>query len=133
MQWDKSANAGFSAARSDKLYIRLDDSSDRPDALSQMNDENSLLSEVRALNKLRAENKALQNLSDIEFISDGYPLVYKRKCDTQSITVIINPSDREFSFDGVSGRILHIACGQAALADGRVTIGGCTAVFIEDK
>ena len=47
MQWDSSVNAGFSTAPKEKLYIRQDESADRPTAAAQMADENSLYHEIR--------------------------------------------------------------------------------------
>lgn len=132
MQWDKTANAGFSAARKDKMYIRLDESADRPDAASQMNDPASLWNEVKKLNELRMNNKALQSCAGIEFVSVGYPLVYKRKCAEQTVTVIINPADKPCTVENISGKILHTACGKAEINGGKCSVGGCTAVFIEE-
>lgn len=130
MQWDKSLNAGFSTAPKDKLYIQLDDSADRPDAYAQMNDENSLRSEVKRLIAVRQQNPALQASAKIEFISDDYPLIYKRTADTQKITVIINPIDKQNTVDNVSGKIIYTV-GGAKLEGSKCVVDGCSAVFIE--
>ena len=51
--------------------------------------------QIKKLIKLRNENSALHNLSAFEFVSsDGYPLVYKRSSDKQTVYVFINPSDK---------------------------------------
>lgn len=130
MQWDKSLNAGFSTAPKDKLYIQLDESANRPDAASQMNDENSLRSEVKRLIAVRQQNPALQASAKIEFISDDYPLIYERTADTQKITVIINPIDKQNTVDNLSGKIIYTV-GGAELKEGKCVVNGCSAVFIE--
>lgn len=131
MQWDKTLNAGFSNASSEKLYIMLDPSDDRPDAHSQMNDNGSLRSEVKRLISLRKNNTALQSRAKIEFVEDGYPLVYKRVSSEQTMTVIINPSDRAAEIK-VDGRILYSVGAEAILKNGVCRLSGTSAVFVEN-
>lgn len=105
MQWDNSKNAGFSSAPKEKLYIPQDQSADRPTVEAQMKDENSLWKEVQKLIKVRQENVALQNMAEIEFLTDGssYPFVYERISKSpeaqnqtgEKILVIINPKNQE--------------------------------------
>ncbi len=130
MQWNKTTNAGFSSAAKEKLYIKQDDSPDRPDAESQMKDGNSLRSEVKRLIAVRMANPALQSNGRIEFLSDGYPLVYKRSCDEQEILVVINPANKpcEVCCDGKE--IIHSAGADAALDSKKITINGAGAAFI---
>ncbi len=130
MQWDSGLNAGFSSARPDMLYIPQDPSPDRPDAASQSADENSLRSEVKRLIAVRMANPALQSNGKIEFISDGYPLVYKRTAGAQSIAVIINPSAQEAVVPGISGRLVY-SIGSAKVKENSTVIGGCSAAFVE--
>ena len=110
MQWDNSTNAGFSLAPKEKLYVPQDESQDRPTVENQIKDENSLWKEVQKLIKIRQENKTLQNLAEIEFLSDGnsYPLVYQRieKSTQEKITVILNPSEKECSYKIKDGQII---------------------------
>jgi maltose alpha-D-glucosyltransferase/alpha-amylase len=131
MQWDRSLNAGFSNASPDKLYIRQDESPDFPDARSQVTDENSLRSEVKRLIAFRMKNKALQSKGKVEFISDGYPLVYRRSTDGQSITAVINPSAEEVQVNGINGKIIYTVGGSGEIRDGVLYCDGCTAVFTE--
>ncbi len=96
MQWDKSKNAGFSSAPSEKLYIPIDPSPDRPDVTSQLGDEKSLLNEVKKLIALRLKYKPLQSLGNIDFVCDGAPgnpLAYIRSLDGERIFVAINPAN----------------------------------------
>lgn len=133
MQWDNSVNAGFSAAPAEKLYIPLDSSPDRPDALSQMNDKNSLYSEVRKLTALRSSHTALQSNAEIRFVTrQGYPLVYERSDDDERLLVVINPSAEEKSFEYGEkiGEVIYLNGGEVSPSDGGYTVSGCTAAVI---
>lgn len=130
MQWDKSLNAGFSSARPDMLYIPQDSSPDRPDAASQSADETSLRSEVKRLIAFRMAHPALQSNGSIEFLSDGYPMVYRRSAGGQSIAVIINPSAESAVVPGITGKILYTV-GSAEVSGNSTLVGGCTAAFVE--
>lgn len=101
MQWDDSANAGFSTAPAEKLYIAQDASPDRPTVQNQQAGENSLYHEVKQLIAIRREHTALHNRSEIEFVyaeKNAYPLVYIRSSESERILVIINPSDKAAEF-----------------------------------
>lgn len=130
MQWSRGLNAGFSSARADKLYIPLDSSEDRPDAESQMSDDSSVYSEVKRLIAVRMANPALQSNAGIEWISDGYPLVYTRQCEEQRITVAINPAAEGAELSVKGGRLIY-SVGSAVLDGDTVKLGGCSAAIIE--
>ena len=102
MLWDDSVNAGFSAAPLEKLYIRQDDSPLRSTAKSQISDTNSLYNEVKKLIEIRLSHISLQSRGEIEFIyaeKDTYPFAYLRISADEKILVIINPANREVSFE----------------------------------
>lgn len=134
MQWDTSENAGFSSAPSDRLYIPIDPSEDRPDAASQMKDEASLRSEVKRLIAVRQSHKALNNLGDIEFILNGAkekPLAYTRSFDGEKIFVIINPSDESCNVTSVPGLSdIIYKFGECSVTDTGCVIGPHSAAFI---
>lgn len=130
MQWSRGLNAGFSSASPDKLYVPLDSSPDRPDAKSQTADPDSLRSEIKRLIGVRAANPALHNKSGIEFISDGYPMVYRRFCEQQSVTVVLNPSAEPAFLPDVKGTPIYTV-GSAEVTQDGVNIGGCSAVFLQ--
>ena len=130
MQWDDSLSAGFSAARKDKYYIALDESADRPNAKTQSEQEDSLRSEVKRLIAFRKANPALQSKGEISFVSDDYPLVYKRTSAEQEITVIINPGADAVTVPNVNGKVLYTVGGSAVVEKGIVKVDGCTAVFV---
>lgn len=134
MQWDDTNNAGFSAAPAEKLYIRLDDSADRPTAAAQIGDENSLYNEVRRLTGIRQEHAALQSRGEIEFLyaeKDAYPFAYLRSAGEEKILVIINPAGRETSFacGYVPKEKIYSLAGEISVADGKITVPPCFAGY----
>lgn len=136
MQWDDGVNDGFSSAPSEKLYIRMDDSADRPTAKAQMADENSLYNEVKRLISIRQENSALQSKGEIEFIyaeQNEYPLCYLRSDEKQKILVIINPADREVIFPCgyIPGDAIYSIGGDIITDNGKISVPPCFAGWFE--
>lgn len=136
MQWDDSVNAGFSSAASDMLYIREDESDDRPTVKKAMGDKDSLWHEVHKLIQIRQEHSALQSLADIRFVyaeENKYPLAYVRENAEEKILVYINPSDKEVSFaceEGKNGESIYSFGQPAVLKDGTVTVAANSAGFV---
>jgi maltose alpha-D-glucosyltransferase/alpha-amylase len=139
MQWDNSTNAGFSLAPKENLYVPQDESQDRPTVENQIKDENSLWKEVQKLIKIRQENKTLQNLAEIEFLSDGssYPLVYQRieKSTQEKITVILNPSEKECSYKITDGQIICSNSSKAQIdeKDGKIFVPPVSYAIVKNQ
>ncbi len=132
MQWDDTKNAGFSSADPEKLYISIDPDEHRPTVKDQLKNSDSVLNEMKRLIKLRFDNPALHNTAKIEFLRIGYPLIYRRKCDEQSIICVINPSDREIEVRLPSDKCLYkVGAGLVRHGD-KLFIGGSSSVFIEE-
>ena len=135
MQWDSTANDGFSTADKSQLYIKQDDAPDRPTVEKQMLDEKSLYNEIKKLIKLRNENSALHNLSAFEFVSsDGYPLVYKRSSDKQTVYVFINPSDKVVTVNAdyaKGGKAIYTLGENGSVKADTVTVPASGAIFVE--
>ena len=133
MQWDRSVNAGFSTARADRLYIKMDPDEDRPTVEGQLRDGNSLLSEIKRIIAVRKLHKALQSKGAVEFVyAEGYPLAYVRSCEDEKILVVINPSDKECSFEldvRVEESIYRLGKG-VEVGEGKVTALPQSAEFI---
>ncbi|MBR6275111.1 MAG: glycosylase, partial [Lachnospiraceae bacterium] len=134
-QWDASVNAGFSTAATEKLYIPLDPSPDRPTAEKEMRDDNSLRSEVKRLIGVRQAHPALQSIGEIEFICDGAPgkpLCYLRSLGDERILVIINPTDVPYESGVCGGKIIY-SFGTVTDSDGKLAVAGGSAVFMKLK
>ena len=136
MQWDGSANAGFSTAPAEKLYIPTDPDPDRPTAEAQINDAGSLRSEVKKLIGVRQAHKALQSLGDIEFLCDGAPgkpLAYIRSYGNERILVAVDPTDTPARIvpGGKPGEVIYSFGEKPELSEDSVTVKGGSAVFVK--
>ena len=136
MQWDDSANAGFSSAPADKLYIPIDPDPARPTVQSEQKDPSSLLNEVRRLIAVRQAHKALQSLGGIEFVRSGEkggPLAYIRTFEDERILVIIDPTDNKSSipFEGAHPEVIYHFGREVSIGKDKITTQGKTAVFIK--
>ena len=134
MQWDSSANAGFTDESCKKLYIPLDPDPDRPNVRSQISDSNSLFGEVQKLIAIRKAHPALGNTGDIEFICDGAkgkPLAYYRKCAGERILVAVNPTGEDFILpvNERLGELIYCLGDKPESADGKCRVKAGSAFF----
>ena len=134
MQWDHTTNAGFSSAPKEMLYVRQDESKDRPTVSAQMSDENSLYHEVRKLIRIRQSHPALQNKGEINFVyvkKNAYPLAYLRSTAKESVLVILNPADLEVTFpcDLMPRECIYQLGKDIRIKNGQITVPPCYAGF----
>lgn len=126
MQWDSTANCGFSSAAPEKLYIPQDSSPDRPTVEAQLQEEASLYHEVKKLIALRKAHPALLSRGEIEFVhaqKDAYPFAYVRSCGSERLFILLNPSAKEASFEsGLSAGETLYTHGKAAHKEGSLWI-----------
>lgn len=135
MQWNSETNSGFSLAASDKLYIMLDPDENRPTVEKQLNDENSILNELKKQIKVRKQNVGLQSEASIELIymeKEQYPFVFKRNGD---ILIAINPLNRETSccFNGKLGDVIYQFNGAATISGDMLVLPPQSASYIKLK
>ena len=128
-------NAGFGRSSKEKLYIRQDESKDRPTVKKQQADKNSLYHEIRKLIEIRQSHKALQSKGEIEFVfarKEAYPFAYLRSSGEEKILVVLNPSDQnaDFEYDLKSAKTIYSFGGEVTLQDGRITAPACSANYI---
>lgn len=98
MQWGPGRNAGFSAARAERLYLPLDPRPGRPTVAAQERDPSSLLNRVRRLAALRRAHPALGAKGDFQPLfarKRRYPFVFLRRSGRERILVALNPAGRE--------------------------------------
>lgn len=135
MQWDNSANAGFSWASPDMLYIMLDPDKNRPTAKAQASDENSVMNELKRQIAVRKANSSLQADASFELVymeKNSYPLVFKRGND---ILIAVNPSGKDAScpYSGELSNVIYEFNGSAKFADGILTVPAGSVSYIKIK
>ncbi len=89
MQWDQSANMGFSSASKDKLYLPLN--YEKPvNVEEQLSRSDSLLRTIKDIIAIRKEHSGLRSRSFEVLYAEpyAYPFIYKR----EDIIVMVNPS-----------------------------------------
>lgn len=97
MQWDTSANLGFSSASADKLYFPVDSAPDAPTVAAQDTVSDSFLNFMRKLIRLRRNEPALAANAGFTAIyaeENAYPFIFSRDTNDTKIMVILNPADR---------------------------------------
>ena len=133
MQWDGSANFGFSTAPAGQLYIQPDDGENPPTADQAMAQPDSLWREIQKLIALRRQTPALQAQGDIEFLTDGGdgPLVYLRAAGEERVLVAVNPAARpaQIRCPYTARRLLYTLGGSPRLEEQRLSIPGESAAF----
>ncbi len=96
MQWDRSANAGFSSAPAEALYLPIEPAPDRPTVEAQEGDPSSLLNTVRQLVALRKAHQALCASGTFEPLAaqpGQYPIIYRRSGGGEAVVIALNPTD----------------------------------------
>jgi len=94
MQWDSSANAGFSSAEAEQLYFPIDPEEDRSTVQKAETDPNSLLNHIRALIRVKRETPSLAGDADFKVLyaeRGKFPIVYERSKGGVCCLVAINP------------------------------------------
>lgn len=132
MQWDGSANHGFSSAGADRIYLPTDLSPDAPTVENQMSEQSSLLNETRRLIGLRHRYPDLQADGSFRVLYAGgadEPFFYERG----SLILAVNPSSRPFTLDheALSGRSCVYRIGECRLEGSSVLIGGQSFAVIQ--
>lgn len=92
MQWTEEKGRGFSNKKT--TYLPVSNKKGQSVAAQKDNDD-SILNTVRALIEIRKNYSALNSDSEQKFIETGYPAIYERTDGKQTITVYINPSNKE--------------------------------------
>ena len=127
MQWDGSPNLGFSAGRSEDLYLPVDSTENAPTVETQESDPDSLLNTVRAILSLRHAEEDLQADADFKVVCSeaGKPFVYRRG----NLLCAVNPAGHAQTLSlpadlaqKLSGDMLF-ELGNVCLKDGVLTVG----------
>lgn len=114
MQWDATANLGFSSAPAERLYLPVDPSADAPTVAAQNADPDSLLCWVRTMLRLRGDTAALRADAGMRVVAapeQGRLFAFERfdRFDQASesggsVLVAVNPGRAEERFELPDGR-----------------------------
>lgn len=106
MQWDGTANAGFSSATAEKLYLPVDPATDAPNAAAESTDPDSLLAWVKRIVALKHSIPALQANGAFHVLwapKDGRAFIYLRSKATETGTsyavIAVNPGKSTEKYD----------------------------------
>lgn len=142
MAWDKTkANDGFSDTDDkNKIYIKMNEDENRPDVCSALNNENSLINEIKKLIIIRKEHKALDNTGKYECVyakEKSYPFIYKRYDDNECVYVILNPSEKTQKVDiSICGDVIYsfaMTGEDIAISSDSITVPPSSAFFVKEK
>lgn len=137
MQWDATANAGFSSASPEKLYIQMDSDKNRPTVQKEQSNPDSLYHEIKKQIGIRKEHSALLSKGEIEFVyvkENAYPFAYKRTSADETILVILNPSNETATLSYDSSKILetiYALNGNIAIEPNTLVIPPCSAFYLK--
>ena len=98
MQWDSSAQAGFSFGKDIEPWLPVNDNYTEVNVSSELEDKDSILNFYRALIAIRKNHRVLQEGSWRTLIHYPYEhLAYVRETETEQVLVAINFSyEKEF-------------------------------------
>lgn len=132
MQWDRTANLGFSSAAAHALYLPVDPDEDAPTVAEQSADPASLLNWVRTVLNLRAGCAALRARAGMHVIAapeHGRLFVFERvdAASGERVLVAVNPGAGAESCDLPDGCTVNgdalASLGEHRVDDGAVTMG----------
>ena len=123
MQWDNAlANAGFSTAPVERLYLPQDPDPNRPAVAALHDDPDSTLNRVRRLIQLRRSTPELRTATETTVLAAGYPLVYLRG---DRHVVVVNPAGTPRTLDvpALQGHTVRpLDASGARVTDGRIDV-----------
>lgn len=113
MQWDTSANAGFTTG---KPWLALNENFKTVNAFSETADSASVLNWYRKLAQIRKQQKALTQGTFTPLLADheqifAYKRIFAGDSENDTVTVLVNLSEAEASYDSaiVAGSKLIIS------------------------
>ena len=127
MQWDGSANHGFSTASTDALYLPVDPADDAPTVAAQQADPHSLLNSVKSLLAFRHAHRDLDSDASFKVLyapkakGDYRPFAWQRG----KLTCAVNPAgvSAELPLKLKEDACVLYAIGDAVIKDGTLCLG----------
>lgn len=134
MQWDSSANAGFS---SHTPWLKVNPNYKDINVKDQLTDKDSVLSYYKKLLALRKSPEYRELFTYGKFLplfeEDSDIFAYERTLDGQTVAVLANfgPQERTLPLKfGSKACILLNNQSQAAIQDGRIILNSCQVIVI---
>lgn len=100
MQWDNTANLGFSTGKKEDLYLPIDESEDAPTVAKNAADPNSLLNFFREIIKIRNSHEDLGSKANFEVLfaqENSKLLIYRRG----EFIFFVNPSNNIATYENI--------------------------------
>ncbi len=130
MQWDESANLGFSQGKAEDLYLPVDPNPGNATVAAQEADPGSMLNHIRRVLALRAAEPDLGNYAPFEVVHavEGDRLfAYKRG----SLLLAVNPGLEKKTLTLDAGYEIRYTFGAAAIENGKLTLGSQTLAVLK--
>lgn len=122
MQWDTTANLGFSKGLKGSLYLPVDGAKDAPTVETSLKDSNSLYYHVQRLIALRHTHKDLQSINNFEvyYASETSKLfAYKRG----KFIIVLNPCSKENALEIKEKYQMVYSLGDVSQETGKFILG----------
>lgn len=130
MQWNNEKNHGFSTG--DTLYLPTDNRLGAPTVSDQEADPNSLLTLVKELVATHKAYPAFWATGEFNVLLAAYPFVYERSDGEEKYIIAINPSEREYTYEGPEIKeILH--SNHASVEGNKITLKGVGFIIAREK
>ena len=108
MQWSAEKNAGFSTAKTEDLYLPVNDDYAVCNVKTQSKDENSLMNTLKRMLAIRKAYPQLGSEAKLEVICKTYPIVLKLNGETEDFYALINPSARAYTLSIANAKTLEM-------------------------
>jgi len=135
MQWDDSANAGFSTAAAENLYLPIHPDADRPTVAKQAHDAGSLLSVTKRLVALHRELPQFRSTAPFVALPEAGPkvLVFLRGEAGDQVLVAINagPETQTVTLPQISSAAETLLDDGGVLGDGKLTLAAQSFIVVK--
>ena len=130
MQWDETRNAGFSTAQN--TWLPVHENYRNVNVKKESAEDDSLINAIRALNKIRANEKPLQEGS-LELLDDlpGDVLGYARKFENEKILVLLNFDGQNKEFEIEPAEFIFSLSGKEEIKDKTIRLNGFGGVILK--
>jgi alpha-glucosidase len=130
MQWDETRNAGFSPAQN--TWLPVHENYKNVNVKKENAEDDSLLNAIRALNKIRANEKPLREGS-LELLDDlpGDVLGYARKIENEKVLVLLNFDGQNKEFEIEPAKCIFSLSGKEEIKDKTIRLNGFGGVIVK--